>query len=122
MNLPRTREEKIQRTMLRCVHFDGIMKKTCEAGVLYDTVKDKTTSPFKLACFSEGPICPSAKYYTREEAEAREDDIERHINEFVSKLESGVCPQCDTKVEQKDQVGPCVYARPCGHRLYQGRA
>lgn len=30
------------------------------------------------------------------------------------------CPTCSQPVEHKEQVLCCVYARPCGHRLYHG--
>jgi hypothetical protein len=39
---------------------------------------------------------------------------------FFEKLRTGICPHCDLTVEKEEQVGHCVYARPCGHRLYQG--
>lgn len=33
----------------------------------------------------------------------------------------GTCPICGARMERERQVGRCVYAEPCGHRLYQGR-
>ena len=32
-----------------------------------------------------------------------------------------ICPHCEDRIEKFEQVGSCVYAMPCGHRLYQGR-
>ena len=43
------------------------------------------------------------------------------IAAFFEKLRNGTCPHCDLKIERQRQVGRCVYAEPCGHRLYQGR-
>jgi|GEM_PF-1080565 len=40
---------------------------------------------------------------------------------FLSHLAQGTCPHCGTPVKREKQVGRCVYAEPCGHRLYQGK-
>ncbi len=32
-----------------------------------------------------------------------------------------VCPACHAPLEEKKQVGRCVYGIPCGCRMYQGR-
>lgn len=42
------------------------------------------------------------------------------VERWLHKLRSNVCPHCDAPIAQQEQVGRCVYARPCGHRLYQG--
>jgi hypothetical protein len=31
------------------------------------------------------------------------------------------CYTCKEKVESLEQIGRCTYARPCGHRLWQGK-
>lgn len=36
-------------------------------------------------------------------------------------LQKDICPQCERSINEKKQIGRCVYAYPCGHRLYQGR-
>jgi hypothetical protein len=41
------------------------------------------------------------------------------LQEFFKKIEDGICPECNREYTPK-QVGRCVYASPCGHRLYQG--
>jgi hypothetical protein len=43
------------------------------------------------------------------------------IAAWFQKLADNVCPHCDTAIARQEQVGHCVYARPCGHRLYQGK-
>lgn len=42
------------------------------------------------------------------------------VKAWCEKLRNNVCPHCDAPIAQQEQVGRCVYARPCGHRLYQG--
>jgi hypothetical protein len=39
---------------------------------------------------------------------------------FIEELDKGeTCPWCHTTIDKTEQVGRCMYARPCGHRLYQ---
>jgi uncharacterized Zn finger protein (UPF0148 family) len=42
---------------------------------------------------------------------------------FVKMLQgkADVCIHCGTPLDKLEQVGRCVYARPCGCRQYQGR-
>lgn len=40
---------------------------------------------------------------------------------YFDKIDKGICPHCDQPMEEK-QVSRSVYALPCYHRLYQGRA
>ncbi len=44
------------------------------------------------------------------------------IQRYFENLNADLCPFCQAKIEEEQQVGRCVYAKPCGHRLYQGRA
>ncbi len=39
----------------------------------------------------------------------------------LGELAEDVCPWRHAKIEKMVQIGRCVYARPCNHRLYQGR-
>jgi hypothetical protein len=48
-------------------------------------------------------------------------EMEQIIAAWFRKLGENICPHCDTTIAQQEQVGHCVYARPCGHRLYQGK-
>jgi hypothetical protein len=42
------------------------------------------------------------------------------IAKAFERLSANVCHVCGAVIQQQDQVGHSVYARPCGHRLYQG--
>lgn len=41
---------------------------------------------------------------------------------YLEELANHICPICHKPAESEDQVGRCVYARPCGHRMFQGKA
>lgn len=43
------------------------------------------------------------------------------IQDYFQDLKEGRCPTCKQPVVNKEQVGRCVYALPCKHRLYQGK-
>lgn len=36
---------------------------------------------------------------------------------FLERLAKGLCPHCGDDPKEFVQVGRCVYAKPCGHRL-----
>lgn len=106
----------------KCTHFNGLMNKTCKAGVTYDAVK-RQGEPMRasLPCFIAGESVPCAERYfpTEEEAKAQEAESEAHIKAYFEDIHNGICPICKKPITKK-QVGRCVYADPCGHRLYQG--
>lgn len=116
--------------MSHCKHFDGIQNETCKAGVNYETVTEKALNPrtgigIRLACYPGDQSCMSCDKYQGwqlEEALAEEARREVAIQAHLTKLATDICPHCDTPVEKKVQAGSCVYAEPCGHRLYQGKA
>lgn len=49
-------------------------------------------------------------------------DIKAHMQHFTAfqKRETDICPNCDKAVTALEQIGRCVYAEPCGCRLWQG--
>jgi hypothetical protein len=114
-----------------CIHFNGIMEKTCRAGISYDDPKFGGRQPYRreLPCLKENwsdptrtDICDKCEYLTEEQAKAKAEESTRRIRAHFERMASGVCPDCDQKIERQRQVGPCVYAVPCGHRMFQGRA
>lgn len=44
------------------------------------------------------------------------------MNAYFEALAKGLCPVCNQPVEKEQQIGRCVYALPCNHRLFQGTA
>lgn len=116
----------------KCVHFTGVGNETCEAGVRYEDVRDEDRAPrSKYPCLRKRTrkgernppdTCPKRRWPTEEEVEQMTEEREAMFEEFMAKLTSDTCPHCDTDVKRHRQVEQCVYADPCGHRLYQGKA
>lgn len=49
-----------------------------------------------------------------------DDEVAAIISEHFGNIERDICPICKATIERQVQVGRCVYAQPCNHRLYQG--
>lgn len=52
------------------------------------------------------------------------EEAARKFISYLARFETGEavgCPTCDRPVAGMRQVGRCVYLKPCGHRLWQGR-
>lgn len=102
-----------------CRHFRGALADTCEAG---HVMADEERPLPCLSITSRWGQCPDHAVRTEEEIAERKRESDAAVEAYLTKLASNICPQCDAPVERKNQVGRCVYAEPCGHRLYQGRA
>src|SRR5690242_19617153 len=108
--------EHLDRWQRTCRHFTGIQHDTCDAGVNYRTIRDVSGPGMaKWHCTDpDSPTkCPLFSAYTVQEAEQMEREIEESITSFLTKLNSGICPECDKSVEPRRQVGRCVYGA-CG--------
>lgn len=106
-----------------CKHFNGIFHAECRAGVKYADVEVPNTSPRLLPCFKDRGCterCSQAVFYTPEEIAEKEREASEAIQQFLSNLENDICPHCEKPIQEKKQIGRCVYGYPCGHRLYQG--
>lgn len=107
-----------------CRHYSGMMNKSCDAGVEYDSIKDTSVVPYRFHCIHADTAVPCAlrAEYTPEEIEERHRQIAAALTRFASFLggESDECPHCGTTIESAEKIGRCVYARPCGCRVMQG--
>lgn len=103
-----------------CKHFTGLLDPPCQAGILYATFP-----PGSLPCIpgynTGGGRCGCFEVMTDQEAQDYEAVIQKTALGMLTGLLSGNCPTCGAKVETEEKVGRSVYARPCGHRLYQGK-
>lgn len=107
-----------------CRHFTGVYPdKECAAGVLYKSVRDESGGPYKWPCLNKPDClttCDKRSLYTQAELDQQEVEIEAALNNFFGMLGAGICPECQMPATEV-QRGSCVYARECGHRLYQGK-
>jgi hypothetical protein len=111
-----------QKLMERCNNFNGLVNRYCKANIEYETVKDKSQSPFRFPCFSSDKgnyHCDKAVFPNEAEAKELESQSHREIQDYFNKIQNDICPICDKKIT-KSQIGRCVYGS-CGHRLYQGK-
>jgi len=111
-----------------CRHYHGVGK-TCEAGVDPQSVRvdvRKTPSGRSVLypCFETDRVahaCPQCSYLTPEERQAQKDASAAAFMKYLTDLANNICPFCGAVVAKRVQVGRCVYAEPCNHRLYQGK-
>jgi len=113
------------RELSRCVYFNGLQNKNCKEGVSYESVRApalEANRAWDVPCIHRSDLdnCEQRVFPTPEQVEADDRAVREHLGEFLSAMSSGECPHCHQPMKKK-QVGPCVYADPCGHRLYQGQ-
>lgn len=110
-----------------CRHFTGIHRPPCEKGVHYDDIvsihEDAPRRRFYCIDSDASNQCSLYEPYTKAELKLRDD----YIRNFLDNLETfwdrrtTTCPHCKQHVTDCEQVGRCVYARPCGCRVGQGK-
>lgn len=112
-----------------CVHFRGIQHATCAAGIDMKPVRDSSQpGPYRWPCMTlkaDSPAtttCPSYRDPTPEEIAADEAAWNKRLDEMRDNARKGLCNACGVKTTSVRQVGRCVYADPCGHRIGQGDA
>jgi hypothetical protein len=100
-----------------CRHY--IMPaEVCKAGIAYP-------KPGPRPCYEGSSICgecPSFASLTPEEWAEQKRQSDEALAKYLRALDTNVCPHCGVAVEKRVQIGRCACAKPCGHRLYQGRA
>lgn len=113
----------------RCKHFTGYQNIVCEAGVTYRSLVGGPDQGWlrRLPCLlgdgqHDQPICERFELPTDDEIAADKARVDALVAETVRRINEGLCPECGEKPARERQVGRCVYAEPCGHRMYQGRA
>ena len=109
-----------------CKHYNGVgNSSTCKVGVAYDTVRDTSQKPFRWCCIHADAKteCALREEYTPEEIAEQQRQIAAVFVRMAAFLdgEGDECPHCGAKIESAEQVGRCVYARPCGCRVVQGK-
>jgi hypothetical protein len=115
------RQQIIDQELNRCRHFNGLMSRTCKAGITYDDVGDAGRWPCLHNAHGDEMECPAREWTTLEQAQARAEEIDKHLRLLNERAARNECWHCGRPIERKVQVGRCIYAEPCGCRLGQGR-
>lgn len=122
-----------------CVHYNGILGgdildkealegRRCKAGIRYADVKEQGIghgTRFPCVDSQRGTItCPLHQYPTKAQIAEQERQLTEYLERFAKVMSGELkeCLTCHKPVERYREVRPCVYAEPCGHRQYQGRA
>ncbi len=108
---------------LWCKHYNGLHSKVCRADVSYESVKDPAGAILHLPCFKDQGCterCEKASFRTPEEVAAEDERVSEALKKYLDNIKNNICPHCGTPIQEKKQVGRCVYAMPCNCRLYQG--
>ena len=109
---------------VKCRHFNGIMNDVCLAGIRYDSFPQTGVPYQRLPCITTRSVnnCVSVSRYTKAESKAMAAEDTKQVNQMLAEMAAGLCVVCKKAVEGVKQVGRCVYATNCGHRIGQGRA
>jgi len=82
--------EKVQETMQKCIHFNGVMNQKCKAGVEYRQLFGSEPGWGKHLCClndSQSPVwCDKASMPTQEQAEAIVADREARFQRVMTAL------------------------------------
>lgn len=109
-----------------CRHFTGIQNTFCKQGIKYDDVlqSERAFVEGRWPCTAPdiAHICPYFEEKTPEDLRRIEDRGKEVLESMVDfqLRRTEACPQCSQSVASVEKVGRCIYARPCGCRLWQG--
>ena len=62
----------------KCIHFNGIMNKSCKVGIRYADVR--VDRPYKFPCIQTGGECSKAQFRTEEEINKELEEIKKILN------------------------------------------
>lgn len=105
-----------------CRHYRAMVtNEACEIGIAYTSVNG---GGGRFPCLHPDSrhLCASFAPFSEDEIAADEAEIMKFVRAMndLDSRKSETCTQCGGHVESMEQVGRCVYARPCGCRLWQG--
>jgi hypothetical protein len=114
-------EKEMARLMATCRWFDA-RETRCGAGV--DVRGECKRFGIPEPCLTGKGAWPCDKYQPTpaDVVEAEWGALFEMSARAIERIAAGLCPHCGAKVERRVQVGKCVYAEPCRHRLGSGKA
>lgn len=113
-----------------CRHYRALANhKTCKIGVDMEAIRAEIKADGKgwddFPCWhasKEHEYCARCEPPTQEEIEQEQKEIDAFVEKLnaLSDGSSRNCIHCGAIVTSMRKVGRCVYAEPCGCRLWQG--
>lgn len=110
-----------------CRYYSGYGNgPVCKIGVLYESIKEihEERPIHRFPCFEVNVnTCEKREYYTDEEWAQHEKALADRLDQFRAFMsrEQEYCFHCGRPVTSLQQVGRCVYANPCGCRMWRGK-
>ena len=116
----------------KCIHFNGISNKCCDAGIRYDSVRDTSDRPYKLPCLKNNPMgggsCEKVQFLTPDQVKEKAEEILSHAAMGLVALDriikdgkqsgSVECPSCNGKLNYVKAGNGHIHAGcKCGVRL-----
>ena len=105
-----------------CRHFTGLHRTHCSAAIEYKSLDRKKFRDLPCIFHDYKHKCKKWAVRTTEDIE----EIERSIRDSLEAMASfqnrktDQCIVCGQPITAMEQVRRCVYAKPCGCRLWQG--
>lgn len=98
----------------KCKHFNGMLNKTCAAGVTYMDVRDASQPPARWPCQrllgypAATTVCAKRELMTAEELADEEIESNRIVNEALA----GRCQTCGMTMTKQEGRGTTVWSCP----------
>lgn len=104
-----------------CRHFTGLNKLHCREGIKYQNTDWEFANP-PCIYFDQHDKCEKWESLTPEEVAETQRRVRESIEAMASlrNRETDKCIVCGQPITAMEQVRRCVYAVPCGCRLWQG--
>jgi len=67
----------------KCIHFSGLMDRSCKKGIVYKEVSDRSSKPYKFPCLKNTSLSGS---YCEHCIFPSEERIEKEYNEIMEML------------------------------------
>ncbi len=74
----------------KCIHFNGLANKSCKKDITYESVRDKSTSPYKHPCINlsgfYGGNCEHCEFPSNENVEKKVKEITERQKSTIGNL------------------------------------
>jgi len=119
-------EGKIMKTMNeqianKCIHFNGLMNKVCDAGVKYKDVEVKDARPIKIPCLKDsllsGGTCLKSEYPSEEDVKKQIEEIQKEGQKTMTAYKA-----IKDNIEKTGEMHGKIECPSCGGNLHYNSA